>query len=148
MRLRSKNGSFSTFKIYKERLRSFSAFITFSASVPDLFKSSKVFFRLTYFLRRLVKAFFAASPVSKLISFATASQVFFILFYYEMLIPLYHINMGIFVLRLLVVPHLLFPFFKYCFSSFLTKLLTSNKMQLKMILFLLLAGRNFSGNKL
>ena len=69
-------------------------------------------------------------------------------FYYEMLIPLYHINMGIIVLRLLVVPHLLFPFFQYCFSSFLTKVFTSNKILLKLILSLLLVGRNFSGNKL
>ena len=57
---------------------SFSAFITFSASVPDLFKSFKVFFRLTYFIQELVKAFFAASPVSKPISFATSSQAFFL----------------------------------------------------------------------
>ena len=42
-------------------------------------------------------------------------------FYYEMLIPLYHINMGIFVLRLLVVPHLLFPFFQILFFKFFNK---------------------------
>ena len=43
----------------------------------------------------------------------------------------------------LVGPHL----FSWT-SSFLTKMFTSDKMQLKLILFLLLAGRNFSGNKL
>ena len=43
----------------------------------------------------------------------------------------------------LVAPHL----FSWT-SSFLTKMFTSDKMQLKLILFLLLAGRNFSGNKL
>ena len=48
--------------------------------------------------------------------------------------------LDIFVLRLLVVPLMLFPFFQILF--------TSNKMQLKLILFLFLARRDFSGNKL
>ena len=42
-------------------------------------------------------------------------------FYYEMLIPLCHINMGIFVLRLLVVPHLLLPFFQILFFKSFNK---------------------------
>ena len=54
--------------------------------------------------------------------------------------------MGIFVLRLLVVPHLLFPFFKYCFSSFLTKMFTSNKMQLKS--FFTFGGKTFQWKKI
>ena len=43
----------------------FVCFHYFLASVPDLFEPFKVFFCLTCFVRRLVKAFFAASPVSK-----------------------------------------------------------------------------------
>ena len=39
-------------------------------------------------------------------------------FYYEMLIPLCHINMVIFVLRLLVVPHLLSHFSNTVFQVF------------------------------
>ena len=42
-------------------------------------------------------------------------------FYYEMLIPLCHINMVIFVLRLLVVPHLLLPFFQILFFKSFNK---------------------------
>ena len=48
----------------------------------------------------------------------------------------------------LVGPHLQRTFFQILFFKFLIKNVISNKMQLKLILFLLLAGRNFSGNKL
>ena len=79
-----------------------SAFITFSASVPHLSEFFKVFFRLTYFVRRLVKAFFAVSLVSKPRSFPIASYPFSSHFYYGMLRSLYHTSMNTFALRLLV----------------------------------------------
>ena len=74
-----------------------SAFITFSASVPHLSEFFKVFF-----VRRLVKAFFAVSLVSKPRSFPIASYPFSSHFYYGMLRSLYHTSMNTFALRLLV----------------------------------------------
>ena len=68
-----------------------------------------------------LKAFFAASPVSKPILLLLLLKDFSFDCSYEMLIPLYHINMDIFLLRLLVVPHLLFPIFQIFFFKFFNK---------------------------
>ena len=44
--------------------------------------------------------------------------------------------------------YLFFPFFQILFFKFTNKNVYFNNMQLKLILFLLLTGKNFSGNKL
>ena len=80
----------------------FSAFITFSAFVPHLTEFFQVFFRLTYFVRWLVRAFSAVSLVSKPRSFPIASHPFSSHFYYGMLRSLYQTSMNTFALRLLV----------------------------------------------
>ena len=96
---------------------SFSDFITFSASLLDLFWDFKVLFCLMYFVWSLMKAFFSASPVSKPKYFPTSSQAFSSHVHYGMLGSLYHTSMDTFVLRLPVVLLLLITFFNLVFFT-------------------------------
>ena len=96
---------------------SFLDFITFSASLLDLFWVFKVLFCLMYFVWSLMKAFFSASPVSKPKYFRTSSQAFSSHIYYGMLGSLYHTSMDTFVLRLPVVLLPLITFFNLVFKK-------------------------------
>ena len=96
---------------------SFSDFITFSASLLDLFWVFKVLFCLMCFVWSLMKAFFSASPVSKPKYFPTSSQAFSSHIHYGMLGSLYHTNMDTFVLHLPVVLLMLITFFNSVFKK-------------------------------
>ena len=96
---------------------SFLDFITFSASLLDLFWVFKVLFCLMYFVWSLMKAFFSALPVSKPKYFPTSSQAFSSHIHYGMLGSLYHTSMDTFVLRLPVVLLLLITFFNLVFKK-------------------------------